>query len=656
MLLEIKNGTVSQNGKTILSHFNFEIRGTEKAALVGRNGSGKTTLLELLGQERTLDSDEKHPESGAFASRSFTYAILHQNAVKNPGMTVEESIRTAFEEKQKNTGLVEDPKKFELDFDRLFTKLSFSLDDKKKHLGDFSGGEQTKIMLIRVLLIRPEVLLLDEPTNYIDLKTLEWLEAEIRQYPGAVIFVSHDRYFIDQTADTIWEIRNGQATRFSGNYTSYKSQKRVLTEKQEKAYEAQQQEIKRLNSLIERFKHKPRKAAFARSRKKILERMPKIEKPDFEDTIRVHEIIPDHPGPKLVLDAKKILIGYKEPLKEVSFRLRRGQKMGIFGPNGSGKSTLLKTIAKKIPPYEGTVISAGQTDEANDPDEAKKHARRLRIGRHIVPAYFDQFSSQITSSKTVAQWFHDLFPELKKEEIRSFLAEFLFRGEDLAKTVSRLSGGERARLVLASILYQKPNFLILDEPTSHMDIPSREAIEAILEKYQGTLLFVSHDRYFLSRLADCLLIFEDDSAGVRYCPYSYHVYQRLQKQKASGQSLSDLQSAEEQRLIEGLRSVPEKDRPIHELSTTAASFDWEFDLNRKPSEEAETRFQEAEALACQAPQTLNEWKEWDALTQKRMEDSENACMKWTQYLIEWYDIWQDTPAGIQHTSEDETQG
>lgn len=651
MLLEIKNGTVSRHGVIILRNFHFEIRGNEKAAIVGRNGSGKTTLLEVLSGERSLDADEKHPESGIYKSRAFTAEMLHQSAVPDPEKSVQDELLNIWKRKmkdQKSQNLSLGFSEFELSFDRLFTKFGFVPEDKKRRLRTFSGGEQTKIMLLLVFLLEPEVLLLDEPTNYLDLETTKWLESAIRHYKGAVIYVSHDRYFIDETADVVWDIQKGKLSRYPGNYTSYRKQKKSLTQKQEKAYIAQQKEIRRLEDLIKKFKQRPRKAAFARSRKKMLERMDKIEKPDEAELIHVRKITPKRPGSKLVLDADHLLVGYDTPIKDISFRLRRGQKTGIFGPNGSGKSTFLKTVAGMIPPYSGKLISS-----PSEMNGEKNSSHGLRIGQHIDPAYFDQFSANIQSEKSVFQWFHDRFPNLLKKDVHTILAGYLFQGSDFGKKVSSLSGGEKARLVLASILYQKPNFLILDEPTSHMDIPSKEAIEDILEQYEGTILFVSHDRYFLKKLSDSLLVFGQGVSDLHYYPYGYETYVRLSREAASGNDLNTAHSAEAQRLIEGLRSVPEKSYLPKELSTTAASFDWEFDLNKKTRESAELRFAKADALLQKMPENETEWENWSSIEADRTFLAENAAAAWTQELIEWYDIWQDTPAGIDSDRADQ---
>ncbi len=624
MLYEIKDVSVSRGGKSILSHLSFEIRGTEKIALVGRNGSGKTTLLELISGKLEADRNDKNPDAGIYQARSFTMGVLEQTVKKDDlEKTAEEMMREALLSGKAEDYLYSKERyEDESNYRKIFTDFGFSMEEKGKKLKDFSGGEQKKLLLIGLILAEPELLILDEPTNHLDLEAIQWLEHYLKNYPKAVLMVSHDRYFIDRTADLIWEISGGKAHRYPGNYTDYRKEKARKYEQDLKAYEEQQKEIQRLNDLIERFKHKPKKAAFARSRKKMLERMEKIEKPEKDEAlIHKEEILPQQYGSKWVYQCEHLKIGYESVLKEITFRIRRGQKIGICGPNGSGKSTFLKTLSGEIPALAG----------------------KAKEGNHIEIAYFDQMSAELTSEKNIFDWFHDQFPGLTEKETRQLLAGYLFRGEDLGKAVKGLSGGEKARLKLAALLQTKANFLILDEPTNNMDIPAKETLESIFAAYKGTLLFVSHDRYFLRQLADALLVFDPKREEVLYYPFGYDHYQEQKEKALFGADPAALRTAEEQRMIDELKAVPKKEsHRLKEISTRQANLDWRFSLNKEEREKAEADFKEL--LEKEEEELL--WEEaWDASEEQRKETEEKereALDAWTKQCLEYYDIYLDS--------------
>lgn len=355
MLLQIHDGTLSAGSKVVLSHFDFEIRGQEKIALVGSNGAGKTTFLRLLAGKLSLDRDDKSASAGIVTSRKITIGLLDQQVFSDPYATVEEELLSACPCPDPYDKARFD---WEQEYDRIFTGFGLKKEDKKKQLGQFSGGEQTKIALIRLLLLQPDLLLLDEPTNHLDVRTVEWLEDYLKTCPSAVVIVSHDRFFLDRTAQTVYELSGHTLTRYAGGYSAYRIQKQKNLVLQRKAYDRQQEERRRLEELIERFKHKPRKAAFARSRKKLLERMPEIQKP-AEDAVHsfTDAIHPRSTGPKWVYEAEHLQIGYDRALAELSLRVRRGQKIGIIGPNGAGKSAFLKTVAGLLPRSKESICS-----------------------------------------------------------------------------------------------------------------------------------------------------------------------------------------------------------------------------------------------------------------------------------------------------------
>lgn len=621
MKYQITDGTVSLGGETVLSHIDFEIQGAQKIAVVGRNGAGKTTLLRLIAGELELERDDRRQGSGICCSRKLTIGMLGQQALLHEERTVEEYLMSRCPAE----GLFDRERfEYEREYDCLFTGLGFKKEDKKRPLSTFSGGERTKAALAGLLLEKPDILLLDEPTNHLDMETVQWLEGYLRNYDRAVVMVSHDRFFLDRTAQIVYELEDRKLTKYPGNYTAYREKKRKDYELQKKAYIRQQEEIARQEELIRRFKNKPAKASFARSRKKMLERMERVEAPR-EDTAHIFtgEILPAVPGSKWVLEAEHLKIGYEgHPLLELSLRMRKGQKIALLGENGAGKTTFLKTAAGFLPPVDGV----------------------CSLGNNITIGYFDQYSSAIESEQTVAEHFSELFPSLNQKEMRTILGSYLFPGKEASRKVSSLSGGEKARLVLAELLQSRPNFLILDEPTNHMDIQARETLESAFQAYQGTILFVSHDRYFIRQVAKSVLIFE--GARAMYYPFGYeHYLERLEKEKEGLSPAARIQ-AEEQALIAGLKAVPRAERHrLREIPTEEAYDQWRLKM-------AEDAMNEA---AGQAEEQMKVWEEnrlkrlWEqaeeqpasALEAQPLEDIAPLWEKWHQACMDWYEIWSE---------------
>lgn len=588
MLYQITDGTVSVGGHVILSHVDFEIKGNEKIALVGRNGAGKTTLLKLIAGELSLDRDDRRQGAGVTSSRRLTVGMLKQQAFSDREQTVEKILLAACPFRDT---FARERFEYEQEYDRIFTGFGFARADKQKKIGDFSGGEQTKIALIRLLLEKPDILLLDEPTNHLDIATIQWLEQYLKWYEHAVVLVSHDRFFLDQVAETVVEVSDGKLTRYAGNYSQYREEKQKRIERQRKAWERQQEEADRLNGVIERFRHKPTKASFARAKKKQLERMERVEKP-VEDDVHLFtgNIEPLIPGSKWVFEAEHLKIGYDRALLEITLRIRRGQKMGILGPNGAGKSTFLKTVAGLLQPFQ---------------EKDKSVERRCVLGNNITIGYFDQHSAEIQSEKSVAEHFHDLFPSMTEKEVRNILGMYLFPGKLASRRVSDLSGGEKARLVLAELLQSRPNFLVLDEPTNHMDVQAKETLESAFQAYTGTILFVSHDRYFIRQVAQSVLIFED--GGPMYYPFGYeHYLEKKQKADEYGEELSAQVKAEDAALLAGMRAVPKAERHrLKEFSVEEAYADWKLRLVQEKLEPEELEYGRLEE---EYQGLLDEWK------------------------------------------------
>lgn len=538
MLYQISNGAVAFGDDVILHSIDFEIRNTEKIAIVGRNGCGKTTLLKLISGEvemEKLDSDES-----AFIAKAGNPEIgyLKQIAFDDPDVTLEQEVRKCFvkmderkaelaraaaelehdysDEKVARYTAMEEAFKddggyyYEKEYEVMIRKFGFSDDERKKPIRDFSGGQQTKIAFIKLLLSKPDILLLDEPTNHLDVTTIEWLEGYLKSYPKAVVVVSHDRMFLDNVVDVVYEIEYGTARRYPGNYTNFIARKKENYDKQMKDHIAQQKEIERLQRMVTRFKGKPTKTSMAQSKQKAIDRMVIIEAPDKYDNKTFHaNFQPEKETGNDVLYTSELAIGYDHPLSVVSLDLKRGEKLGILGGNGLGKSTFLKTIVGKIPALSG----------------------EYRFGTNVQIGYFDQQMAMYTSNKTVLDDFWDEYPHLTETEARNALGAFLFSGEDVFKNVNMLSGGEKVRLALCKILKTRPNVLVLDEPTNHMDIVGKETLESMLKDYKGTLIFVSHDRYFVKKVATQLLVFEDGTTNLYQ--FGYEQYQEKLDREAS---------------------------------------------------------------------------------------------------------------------------
>ena len=627
MLYQIIDGTLSQGGSTILRHINFEIRGNEKIALVGKNGAGKTTLLRLIAGELMLDRDDKRQGPGIRRDRQLMVGSLSQQVFSDLERTLEEEMLAFCPAGEKFS---RERFEYEQQYDRLLTALGFSKDCKGKKLSQFSGGQQTRLGLIRLFLQKPDILLLDEPTNHLDLEAVEWLEEQVREYEKAVVLVSHDRFFLDRTAQVTYELENGRLTRYPGNYTAYKAEKEKRLRIQKKAYERQVQEEERLTGLIERFKHKPNKAAFARAKKKQMERLKRVEKPlDEGPRLATGAIEPLVRGGKWVFEGERLRLGYDRTLLELSFRIRRGQKIGILGPNGAGKTTFLKTIAGLIRPLGG----------------------EFSLGSNITMGYFDQNTARLQTDQTVLEHFTGLFPSMTEKEARKTLGMYLFTGADGAKKISSLSGGEKARLLLAELLVSRPNFLILDEPTNHMDIPAKEALEAAFQAYTGTILFVSHDRYLIRQVADSILIFEDGKA--MYYPFSYEHYLERRKGLGEGETLAAQVSARDQALISSLRSVPRAERHrLREIPQEEAYLEWRLRLAAEEMERKKLALEkvleeldrEKTALEeeCWNPDTglwESEVPERQEEHQRRRQEADLAWEEWHESCMTWFEEW-----------------
>lgn len=531
MNYKIVNGAISFGAETILEEINFEIKDKDKIAIVGRNGSGKTTLLKALVDNEMLEQGIGENKFNIYKQGSPVIGYLKQIEFENSSATLLEEILKAYaplvqleakiarleKELQTNTdnSLIKDYTKaidtykfdggyvYKKEYETALRKFGFSKEDEAKKINEFSGGQRTKIAFLRLLLSKPDILLLDEPTNHLDITTIQWLENYLKNYPKAVVIVSHDRMFLDKIVNKVYEIEYASITGYTGNYSSFEVQKRMNYEKQLSDYEYQQAEIKRLQAVADRFRYKPTKAKMALSKLKKIEQMVLVKQPSKYDlkTFHANFNIEVQSGQQ-VLHVKDLEIGYDRPLSKVSFDLYKGQKLAIIGENGTGKSTLLKTLI-------GDVTKLGGEFE---------------FGYHVNYQYFDQQMEFLNPNHTVFDEYSEAFPALTTTQARTDLGTFLFSGEDVFKEISVLSGGEKVRLQLCKLLKKGPNLLILDEPTNHMDIIGKESLENLLKEYSGTLILVSHDRYFVNKIADSLLVFEN--GNVKYFDGTYEEYMK----------------------------------------------------------------------------------------------------------------------------------
>ena len=541
MKYQINKGSKGFGGVSLFENIQFEIRNNEKIAVIGNNGCGKTTLMRIIADEEELDSGVIHKASDC------KIGYLAQTTFSNEENSVQEEMNTVFKDVLAMKKQLEDIYiKMEPDhseellneyatlqhtfeekggyliqsnIETIFTKFGFNEEDLSRPIKTFSGGQKTRIAFVKLLLSAPDVLLLDEPTNHLDLETIEWLEGYVKRYPKAVVLVSHDRTFINNVADEIYEIEYGVMRHYVGNYDSYLVKKETDIERQKSAYARQQKEIERIEALIEKFRYKKNKAAFAQSKIKYLERMDRIEdvsgppktfKAHFQARIR---------GGKRVLEVQDLSIGYTHELCKVSFEIMQGERVAIIGPNGKGKSTLVKTIMDIVPALSGEKM----------------------LGHQIEIGYFDQELAQFNSVNTVLEEIWNEYPDMTRSEVRTILGSFLFSGDDVFKTIDCLSGGEKVRLSLVKLMLKQPNFLIMDEPTNHLDLAGKEALEKSLKEYDGTMLFVSHDRYFINKLASSILYI--DESGAKFYRMNYQDYLDRNKPQEANMKVKTVEKA-----------------------------------------------------------------------------------------------------------------
>lgn len=545
MQINVSNVAVEYDGTPVIYQADFVIHENEKIALIGRNGCGKTTLLKVLTGEVECQKGEDDAPYGVFTSGNPVIGFLKQTSNDDKSKTMLDEILEAYSDLlgieadmesalsalqtdscdqnvKRYSRLCEQFEReggytYKKEYLTAVKKFGFSNEDMKKPLCEFSGGQRTKIALLKLLLSKPDVLLLDEPTNHLDLEAIEWLENYLCAYKKSCVIVSHDRMFLDKIVNVVYEIEYGETKRYAGNYTSFMAQKQQAYDKALKDSIMRKKEIDRLTALVEKFRYKANKAAMAQAKLKQIERIGEVGTPSNFDTATFRSNFqPERETVEKAVVIDKLVFGYDKPLGEVDTIVKRGQKVGIIGQNGTGKSTLVKTIVHKLKPLGGSTT----------------------FGLHAQVGYFDQTSTQSFSMLSVLEDFQNEFPMLSNTEARSALGAFMLTGDDVFKRICDLSGGEKVRLALCKILRKKPNILILDEPTNHMDIIGKETLERLLSNYTGTVITVSHDRYFINRVCSRLIVFNDGKIELFDGKYSEYESRKTASESGDNQGKS----------------------------------------------------------------------------------------------------------------------
>lgn len=534
MLIQLNNITKNFVVNEIFSNVKMEINYKDRVAIVGRNGAGKSTLLKIISGELSFDSGERT------VSKNTTIGYLSQEFIVREDLSIYEEMITCFDEiigleaNLEKLSYELTPENIEKDpglldrFDRLQNEvlthkdyhykskiesvlygLDFTKEVFDKKISTFSGGEKTRLSMAKLLLSEPDLLILDEPTNHLDMENVAWLENYLSSYNGAIVIVSHDRYFLDKVVNVVYNLEFGKLKKYVGNYSKFLKQYEEDYEKQLKEFTSQQKDIKRLEEFVQKNIARASTSKMAKSRQKVLDKMELIDNPKKDDKAANIEFKIKEQSGRDVLMIENLKVGYdgKQVGNAYNFSVYKGDRIAIVGRNGIGKSTLIKTIAKKQKALGGSV----------------------HYGSKVSLGYYDQKQAEFESSKTILNELWDEYPLMKEAEVRTVLGRFLFRGDSVLKIVRDLSGGEKARLQLAKLMLEKNNLLVLDEPTNHLDITSKQVLESALENYEGTIVFVSHDRYFINKIANKVLDITEDNYSIYLGNYDYYLEKREQE-------------------------------------------------------------------------------------------------------------------------------
>lgn len=552
MLIQLNNVTKNFVVNEIFSNVKMEINDKDRVAIVGRNGAGKSTLLKIISGELSFDSGERT------ISKNTTIGYLSQEFIVREDLSIYEEMITCFDEiisleanleklsyeltpeniendpglldrfgRLQNEVLTHKDYHYKSKIESVLYGLDFTKDVFDKKISTFSGGEKTRLSMAKLLLSEPDLLILDEPTNHLDMENVAWLENYLSSYNGAIVIVSHDRYFLDKVVNVVYNLEFGKLKKYVGNYSKFLKQYEKDYEKQLKEFTSQQKDIKRLEEFVQKNIARASTSKMAKSRQKVLDKMELIDNPKKDDKAANIEFNIKEQSGRDVLMIENLKVGYdgKQVGNAYNFSVYKGDRIAIVGRNGIGKSTLIKTIAKKQNAIGGSV----------------------HYGSKVSLGYYDQKQAEFESSKTILNELWDEYPLMKEAEVRTVLGRFLFRGDSVLKIVRDLSGGEKARLQLAKLMLEKNNLLVLDEPTNHLDITSKQVLEDALENYEGTIVFVSHDRYFINKIANKVLDITGDDYSIYLGNYDYYLEKR--EQELIAKKLKEEKTAEVQEKV-----------------------------------------------------------------------------------------------------------
>lgn len=603
ILLQVNQLSKYFGAELILSNIKLEVQTRDRIALVGRNGAGKSTLLKMIAGHLSFDSGEiikpKNVEIGYLAQNTgleSSLSIWDEMLTVFKDLQDQEATLRELESQMSKPAVIETPDRFdkilkeydqlqynfkenggyqfEADIRSVLHGLNFHDFDYSTKISTLSGGQKTRLALAKLLLTTPDILILDEPTNHLDIETLSWLEQYLQGYKGAVLIVSHDRYFLDKVVTQVYEISRNHIQRFTGNYSAYLDEKAANYERDMKQYEKQQDEIAKLETFIEKNLARASTTKRAQSRRKTLEKLDRLDRPDGNEKSASFGFDIIKQTGNDVMKVRDLSIGYKDQTvsKNITFSMNRGDAIALVGPNGVGKSTLLKTIIDKLP----------------------QHAGSIQFGSNVMIGYYDQEQAELNSNKKVINELWDDFALTPEKDIRTVLGNFLFSGDDVLKIVNSLSGGEKARLALSKLMMEKPNVLILDEPTNHLDLDSKEVLENALIDYPGTILFVSHDRYFINRIATKVIELDGNGSTEYLGDYDYYVEKKLEQE--------ELQALEATAFISSQNPIDTGEKTSYQMDKEAKKLERQrirrIEEIEKTIEQLEEQVEEIETALC----------------------------------------------------------